>query len=528
MGGSEIKLLYHTIKYLKPIQVYYRFFYVIRNKLFRKSYNKTLKNFNPALNWESFLKSSNSYLEVNTFIFLNLSKTFHKNIDWNYAENGLLWTFNLNYFDFLNQQEISVEEGVTLIRDYITKNDTLKVGKQAFPISLRGLNWVKFLSKNQINDAVIAQALYDDYQILYHNLEYHLLGNHLLENGFSLLFGAYYFKDELLYKKSIKILKQQLTEQTLNDGAHFELSPMYHQIMLLRVLDCIHLIQLNSWKEDDNIIDFLELIASKMLSWLRAITFKKGNIPMMNDSAYFIAPTSKELFDYAEKLNIDTKNIPLSDSGYRKFTNEIFELFIDVGQIGASYQPAHVHSDTFSCELYKKNIPIIVDTGTSTYEKNELRHLQRSTLSHNTVSINNSNQTQVWGGFRVAQRAKITQLIEGNNSIKASHNGYKKYGIEHTRTFIANSKEILINDTLSNNENNVLTAHYHFHNSITDVIIENNTVKLPKENIHIILEGKNLKIVKEKYHLSLGFNKTEEAIKINVFFENSLNTKIIL
>ena len=32
----------------------------------------------------------------------------------------------------------------------------------------------------------------------------------------------------------------------LEDGSHFELSPMYHQIMLLRVLDCIQLIKLNS------------------------------------------------------------------------------------------------------------------------------------------------------------------------------------------------------------------------------------------------------------------------------------------
>ena len=31
----------------------------------------------------------------------------------------------------------------------------------------------------------------------------------------------------------------------LEDGGHFELSPMYHQIMLFRVLDCIQLLKLN-------------------------------------------------------------------------------------------------------------------------------------------------------------------------------------------------------------------------------------------------------------------------------------------
>ena len=41
---------------------------------------------------------------------------------------------------------------------------------------------------------IINQTLYNHYQLLLNNLEYHLLGNHLLENAFSLLFGAYYFQ----------------------------------------------------------------------------------------------------------------------------------------------------------------------------------------------------------------------------------------------------------------------------------------------------------------------------------------------
>ena len=85
-----------------------------------------------------------------------------------------------------------------------------------------------------------------------------MLGNHLLENAFSLLFGAYYFQDEKLYNKSKDLLISELNEQVLKDGAHFELSPMYHQIILLRLLDSIQLIKLNSeWKKDD-LFSFLE------------------------------------------------------------------------------------------------------------------------------------------------------------------------------------------------------------------------------------------------------------------------------
>ena len=93
---------------------------------------------------------------------------------------GKLWTYNLNYFDFLNQENISKENGLRLIQDFINNDAFLKDGKEPYPISLRGINWVKFLSNNQVKDELINNTLYFHYCILFKNLEYHLLGNHLL------------------------------------------------------------------------------------------------------------------------------------------------------------------------------------------------------------------------------------------------------------------------------------------------------------------------------------------------------------
>ena len=41
-------------------------------------------------------------------------------------------------------------------------------------------------------------------------------------------------------KKGLKIYQQQVNEQILDDGAHFELSPMYHSIILEDMLDIIN------------------------------------------------------------------------------------------------------------------------------------------------------------------------------------------------------------------------------------------------------------------------------------------------
>ncbi|QOD62069.1 alginate lyase family protein [Polaribacter haliotis] len=528
MDRSKIKTLYHTVKYLKPIQIYYRVYYFARNRFFKKSYYKELSKKNISqLIWEDAIFSFESYLDSNKFHFLNISKDFENNIDWNFSEFGKLWTFNLNYFDFLNQKQIEVNEGLKLIKDFVAKDNLLKDGKESYPISLRGINWVKFLAKNKISADEINQNLYNHYQLLLHNIEYHLLGNHLLENGFSFLFGAYYFQDEVLYKKGVQILKKELKEQILNDGAHFELSPMYHQTMLFRVLDCIQLIQLNNWK-DDNLLDFLNNIALKMLSWLEQVTFNNGDIPMVNDSSFGIAPDSDELLNYAKKLGLQYEKIKLSDSGYRMFKKDKFELFVDVGNVGASYQPAHVHSDTFNFIFYAFGKPVFVDTGLSTYEKNQTRQTERSTASHNTVQIEDIEQTQVWGGFRVGKRAKITNLNEKNNSIEATHNGYKDLNLTHSRKFTINERSVFIKDIISKEISSKQVAYFHLHPRISNVLIENSKVTIEESKIELFFEGKNISIERGNFRFANGFNKTSEAIKLKIIFESSLSTTINL
>ena len=258
MDIHKIKLLLNTIKYLKPIQVYYRLYYFFRNRIFNVVAVQTPISVLKAIKWEEKLNYHLSYLHKNkSFTFLNITHQFSGQIEWNYGDYGKLWTYNLNYFDFLNQEEMSKDIGIYLINDYIKNDKILKDGKEPYPISLRGINWVKFLSKNQVKDKIIDTSLHNHFYNLLDNLEFHLLGNHLLENAFSLLFGSFYFQDEKLYTKSKKILIRELNEQVLKDGAHFELSTMYHQIILSRLLDSIQLIKLNNtWKKDD-LISFL-------------------------------------------------------------------------------------------------------------------------------------------------------------------------------------------------------------------------------------------------------------------------------
>ena len=47
----------------------------------------------------------------NYFSFLNNKYKFHNEVDWNFDGFGKLWTYNLNYFEFLNCTNVSKELG---------------------------------------------------------------------------------------------------------------------------------------------------------------------------------------------------------------------------------------------------------------------------------------------------------------------------------------------------------------------------------------------------------------------------------
>jgi len=509
---SKTRLLFNTIKFLKPIQIEYRLYYFARKKI-RDSIGKKPLLFKESsangLNLKESIHIADSYKSKNKFSFLNLEKQFENKIDWNCSTHGKLWTYNLTYFDYLSHT--NQKDSLYLVKSFVEHISTIKDGLEPFPISLRGINWIKYFSYSQIRDKNIENSLYAQYYILLDNLEYHLLGNHLLENGFSLLFGAYYFEDEVLYKKAKEILLKQLEEQILDDGAHFELSPMYHQIMLFRVLDCINLVQNNSWKEHD-LLAFLRDKSELMLGWLESISYKNGEIPLFNDSTNGIAPISAELFSYANRLNIKSNKLPLSKSGYRKISKKNYECIIDVGNIGADYIPGHAHADAFNFELQINGKPFIVDTGLSTYETNSRRMLERSTCSHNTVEVNGINQSEVWGGFRVGNRANIIALNEEIGAIRATHDGYKKENIYHTRKWLFEENSIVIEDSL--NKSALAVARFHFHPNISE------------EEILTYLEVNEEAIQFEKYNYSPEFNITKEAVILNVYFNNHLKIKI--
>ena len=258
-----------------------------------------------------------------------------------------------------------------------------------------------------------------------------------------------------------------------------------------------------------------------MLSWLETLTYKNGDIPHFNDSANGIAFSPNDLFSYADFIGLQWSKGLLGESGYRKYSNHNCEFVMDVGEIGPSYLPGHAHSDISNFEFRFKTLPFIVDTGTSTYENNKKRQIERSNESHNTIMINDISQSEVWHSFRVGRRARITEFFEEKNIISVEHNGYKHFNIYHKRKFILNSSLITIEDTLSESNLKNIKSFLHFHPDrniklLNDSIFIDDQVELKFTNYS------NLQII--EYDFSVGFNKTVIGKKVFGFIKD--NSKI--
>lgn len=513
---------YHTLKYLRWPQVQYRLWYLIKKAPRPADFTYSPNSAISSLQLTEPIKSHPSWLGENHFEFLNIPQHFKKGIDWNFNQHGKLWVYNLNYFEFLAQADFPKEKGLELIRDFISKQDEIKDGLEPFPISLRVMYWIHFLIKHKIKEPLINSSLFQQLHILHNRIEYHLMGNHLLENGFALLFGALFFQKKEWLETARGILSTQLEEQILADGAHFELSPMYHQIMLGRVLDSINLIQNNFSDSELVLLSLLQQKAALMLGWLQQMVFSDGSLPAVNDSSSGIAPPFEKLISYADRLGVIARKVPLKECGYRKHNSPNYEVLVDVGMIGPDYIPGHAHSDTFNFVLHHNGAPLIVDTGISTYEKNKRRAVERGTAAHNTVMAEEREQSEIWGGFRVARRAKIMELKETDHQITATHDGYKKTNCLHTRAFIFERNQIVIKDKLTGNKTG--TAFLHFHSDIKPKL---NKGKIAGSFGSISFsETEEIKLV--PYEMAIGFNKTKTATKAAITFRDELQTKLTL
>ena len=516
---------YNTLKYLEPVQIYVRLISEFKKRFNIPKLPPIPENLSANLSPKtSFLFhdpwNDKHHLNKGRFTFLNQTIEFGNNINWE-PETSLLWKFNLHYFNFLHL--LPNNEQLILCSNWIENNELGKgTGWHPYPLSLRLVNWIKA----DLDDENIQKSIYQQAAYLYRHLEYYHPNNHYLENAKSLLFAGRYFNGagelNMWAAEGSKILKSEIEGQILEDGCHFELSPMYHAQILLGFLDLINVLP-----ETFNIYSLLKVKSFKMLNFLNSLTHPDGDIAQFNDSTLEIAPSTFSLNHYTNRIGFNSSEIEqddrtiitcsYTDSGFYVIKESGFYLAIKGGKIGPDNIPAHAHSDIFSYELSYKGQRFIVDSGNYNYEAGDIRNYCRSTRAHNTVMIENIDQSENWDCFRVARRYHPydVNIVDngGNISFYGKFRGYSELigdNLIHQRS-IETSKDsstIFVKDTITGSGNHLVESFIHLHPQVK-LTVNDNYLFLSLSGASLSLNIKNI-----EYRIDTGWYCPEFGRKI--------------
>ena len=478
---KKLLLYFHTLRRLRWVQLEHQMRYKW-NLRFRGQQRPALKGSPPLSIRPTLLYKRHRVTGEQPFTFLSLTQSMDlQTVDWNYSGHGKLWTYNLNYFDFIHTMPVA--EALQWMKIY-AKNTELVDGLEPYPTALRIMNWIHFCLEHSVCEEELERMIYSDALWLRSNLEYHILANHLLENLLACCLAAVYFDSADLKEEHFPMMLAEWKEQFHSDGAHYEQSPMYHMILTDRMLDLCLLLQAQGDKEH---LSRCQKALQPVLNFA-AFVHPYGHLPSFNDCAPEVASSLQVIEEKALLLGMSALPIKQAgSSGFRKWTFSDWTVLMDLGPVGPSYQSGHAHADTFSFELFDKLLgPLIVHTGTSTYQPNERRQLERSTAAHNTVSYAGADSSEVWGGFRTAGRAEVEWITDEEDLLVAQHDGFKRLGAIHRRTYRRSEQGIEIRDQILGGTRQA-QSFLHFHpdvelKSVDGALILNERFEIHFEN----------------------------------------------
>lgn len=476
-----------TIKYLKVIQIYWTVVIKI-NKLCLK-YKKFKKNHN--VQSLPKLKILNNKIKNSITIFNKKIKI--NKIKWEENSIPKLWIYHLHYFDFL--ENFDKEKGIKIIHNWIesTPPSLSSSGWEPYPISLRVVNWIKFITKYSVYDKEIFDSLSLQGYWLFKQREYHLLTNHLFKNVVALLYLGFLFNKKKWGKWALKELKRQLEEQVTDEGYHFEFSPTYHALFIKDLLDIYNLIKNNTKGHYNDLLRELSDKIQRGLHWLDYFSRDEKYLPI-NDVNYEGCPLPSQLENYASSLGIQ-QNMSSNDQiskYYPILENHGLKIMLYCAPINPPYNPAHSHADILSVLLWYNGHPILIDTGNYDYEESAERIYARSTSAHNTIVIDGKNQCELWKVFRIGDRGKSFNKTIDDNTVSCSHDGYGKIGVIHKREIVKIDNGFRIIDYLSGKGNHSIEMFLHFSpNAYLEwedkLIVDGNIIfELPDYDISII------------------------------------------
>ena len=479
----------------------------------------------------------------------------------NYEEVGnikVIWEKNRHHHltimamaYFLTKDEKYAKEVVEQINHWIKDNPFLIGVNWTHPLEngIRLISWVyceRFLRGSEYYDILFNKNSLFWLSVYQHQkfiLKTYSIGssanNHLIGEMAGLFisstFWPYFKESKRWIDYSKKKLEKEIVRQSFNSGVNKEMAFGYqifaYEFLLLAYLvareyknffsevfkeylkkNATVISELTSIYQgipnygdgDEGMAVQLQDINGGRISWLMEITnslfpelvlnFKSGTLPaaMLGYSAI-----------NNNSIPLDFETIDYKDAGIFIFHRNINELKVSVlfkaGPFGFGSIAAHSHADSLSFTMNVNGVSFFVDPGTFCYHTDlEFRKYFRSTKAHNTLCLDNLDQSEQLGPFLWGKKAQtfVQEFSPSNNYIKAYHTGYKHLPAVHTREIELDDK-LKISDKISGKGQHLLDFRFHLHPDVRIVDKKKNTLVISNKDIELQIR------IKEDYDLCI-------------------------
>jgi uncharacterized heparinase superfamily protein len=450
MSGADLAVLGRTVVHLRPGQVAHRARLRTQRaglRRFPEAGRRVLSSPDPstAQGWPDAFRPLDALtpgrwpdlpeLRVGKIRLLGQLRELGGTPDWDHIDASRLWRFHLHYWDWawgLAADPDRLASRALFARLWRSWQASVRFGRgdawHPYPAALRAWSWCGLhhnLAAGSDIEPDLVGGLAAHAGFLRRHLEYDVGGNHLVKGLKALIGLAVFFADERLLRLATGRLIRQLARQILADGGHYERAPAYHCQVLADLIDVADLLRATGQAPADEITAAVD----RMRLWLGAILTPDGQVPLLNDGY----PVDRELLAALrpgpDPVNPTRPVLILPETGLVRAVVGGWDLLADVGPPCPPSLPAHAHADTFGCLVHVDKVPLLADTGTSTYEPGLVRCHERSTAAHSTVQVDGADSTEVWGIFRAGRRARVSDLSVHTSpsgiTCEAVHDGFR-------------------------------------------------------------------------------------------------------
>ena len=292
-------------------------------------------------------------------------------------------------------------------------------------------------------------------------------GNHTIAECTGLLYAAFVLAEEPTAARwralALGTLTAEAARQILPDGGGIEQSPWY----LLFVLDLLGMSAALLRHGGSDVPLELEQALRRGRDFLRHLGAGPGQLPKIGDSDDGFALSRQLRLGWAAGTDAahNADSATFRDAGYtiRRGTGaHRWRLVFDHGPLGMAPSCGHGHADALAVTLDLGGKPVLLDPGTFAYNMGaEWRRYFRGTRAHNTVTVDEADQSIQAGTFLWSASYRAELLAADAERLLARHTGYRRSGITHWRGLLLRGDALLVWDLLEGGGEHQFDLHWH-------------------------------------------------------------------